>query len=229
MKQQLPLGLQFHSPTRLEDYIAGDNLQVLCLLEQQLMPGGESQLYISGAPGSGRSHLLLGQCNAARDLGWTPVYLPCAEIIHLSPEVFDGLEQFPLIVIDDVDRLSAKETWETALFGLFNRAHDRGCRLLFSAATPAAQAGFQLPDLCSRLAWGVTYRLRPLNDQQRQSLLIQLAARRGLDMPKEVARYLLERHSRDIGELTRLIGRLDRDSLAEQRRLTIPFVRSRVV
>ncbi len=228
MSRQLPLGLELHSPTRLDDYLAGDNRQVLRLLQQQLTPAGEAQLYITGTAGSGRTHLLLGQCNRVREQGWHPAYLPCAEMTGLSPAMLEGLEQYPLIAMDDVDRLAGDMAWETALFGLFNRARDHGCRLLFSAASAAPQAGFQLPDLRSRLAWGITYRLRPLDDTQLQQLLIRLAARRGLEMPKEVARYLVERHSRDIGRLTRLIERLDRDSLAEQRRLTIPFVRSRL-
>ena len=228
MSRQLPLGLELHSPTRLEDYVAGGNHQVLLLLARQLTPEGEPQLYISGPPASGRTHLLLGQCHAARRRGWSPAYLPGAQRHELSPAMLEGLEQYPLIVVDDVDRLAGDAAWERALFGLFNRARDRGCRLLFSAGAAPAQAGFQLPDLRSRLAWGITYRLRPLDDAHRQQLLVQLAARRGLDMPGEVARYLLERHSRDIPELLRLLERLDRDSLAAQRRLTIPFVRERL-
>lgn len=229
MNRQLPLGLELRSPTRLDDYIAAENRQVLDLLQQQLTPEGEAQLYISGSPGSGRSHLLLGQCNAARELGWTLAYLPCQEIIGLSPEVLEGLEQYRLIVVDDVDRLAGNAAWEAALFGLFNRARDRDSRLLFSAEEAAPRAGFTLPDLRSRLAWGITYRIKPLDDEHRQLLLTQFAARRGLDMSSEVARYLLDRYSRDTGQLLQLIERLDHDSLAEQRRLTIPFVRSRLM
>jgi len=228
MTLQLPLGLELRSPTRLEDYVAGENQQLLQLLQEQFTSAGEAQLYVSGAPGSGRSHLLLGQCNAARDLGWTLAYLPCKEIDDLSADILQGLEQFQLIAIDDVDRLAGRGEWESALFGLFNRARERGSRLLFSAEHAAARAGFALPDLRTRLAWGITYRLKPLDDQQRQALLIQLSERRGLEMSDEVARYLLERHSRDIHRLLELIERLDHDSLAEQRRLTIPFVRTRL-
>lgn len=226
--EQLPLGLEVRSPSRLDDYIAGDNEPLLQLMRQQLRPDGETQLYIHGPRGCGRTHLLLGQCNAARALGWSPAYLPAADLVSLSPGLLEGMEQAPLIAVDDVDRLAGNKDWEQALFGLFNRARERGGRLLFSADRAPAAAGFSLPDLSSRLAWGINYRIKPLRDAQRELLLIRIARRRGLDMPTEVARYLLQRHSRDVPELARLIERLDRDSLAEQRRLTIPFVRTRL-
>ena len=47
----------------------------------------------------------------------------------------------------------------------------------------------------------------------------------GLKLPEDVARYLLDRTSRHSGDLVETIARLDRASLAEKRRLTIPFVR----
>ncbi len=225
MNPQLPLRLELPATSRLADFIAGPNAQVLDLLAQQRARQGERLLYISGESQSGRSHLLLGQCNALREAGDNPLYLPCREIVALSPGLFEGLEQYALIAFDDVDCLAGRDDWEQALFHLFNRAAPRGTRLLFSAGAAATRAGFRLPDLRSRLAWGITYRLRPLDDEQRQTLLRTLAARRGLEMPPEVARYLLERHSRAIGELERLVARLDRASLRAQRRLTIPFVR----
>jgi DnaA family protein len=228
MNPQLPLALELPNPTRLSDFIAGPNAQILELLAQQRTGDGERLLYLSGEPGSGRTHLLLGQCNATQQQGDTSLYLPARELLELTPGLLDGLERYALIAFDDVDYLAGRPDWEQALFHLFNRAADRGARLLFSARVSAAQAGFRLPDLSTRLAWGITYRLRPLADAHRQALLITLAARRGLDMPPEVARYILERHSRAIGALQDLVKRLDRASLKEQRRLTIPFVREQL-
>jgi len=44
-------------------------------------------------------------------------------------------------------------------------------------------------------------------------------------MTEDVAQYLLRHHSRDIVELIALLQKLDKASMAAQRRLTIPFVR----
>ena len=225
---QLPLGLQLRVPTRLDDFVFGANAPLRDLLQQQLQRTGEPLILVHGEPGSGRTHLLLGQCSAARQAGLQVAYLPCSELGGLAPEMLEGLENLDLVAIDDVHRLARHGAWETALFNLFNRARAGHCRLLISAAASAAHLDFALPDLRSRLAWGVTYRLQPLNDRQREALLQNLARRRGLSMPAEVARYLVERHARDTRSLVRLIERLDHDSLAEQRRLSIPFVRTRL-
>ena len=228
MTGQLPLGLQLRTPARLDDFVYGDDSPLLELLRQQLQDNGEPLIYLHGEHGSGRSHLLMGQCGRAEQQGMTVAYLPCGDADQLSPQMLEGLERLDLVAIDDVELLAGRPDWEAALFNLFNRARDAGCRLLISASTPATRLPLALPDLRSRLAWGVSYRLKPLNDAQRCQLLENLAQRRGLQMPAEVARYLVQRHSRDTHALARLIDRLDHDSLAEQRRLSIPFVRTRL-
>jgi len=228
MSQQLPLELQLQSPSQLDSFVAGNNQTLLGLLKQQLSPQGEPLIFISGEYGSGRSHLLMGQCTSVQQAGFQAAYLPCADIVPLAPEMLDGLDQLDLIAIDDVQLLASLDHWEDALFALFNRARDRGCRLLISADAAPGNIPFKLPDLQSRLSWGGNYQLQPLDDASRQQLLCSLAQRRGLTMSSEVARYLLDRYSRDSHSMKELIDRLDQASLTEQRPLTIPFVREQL-
>jgi DnaA family protein len=82
-----------------------------------------------------------------------------------------------------------------------------------------------MPDLLSRLSWGASYRLHPLNDEERRKLLKQLSQERGMEMNTDVADYLLRRYSRDIKALVALIDDLDRRSLSAKQKLTIPFLR----
>jgi DnaA family protein len=49
---------------------------------------------------------------------------------------------------------------------------------------------------------------------------------RGLELPDETAQFLLRRFPRDLPTLFALFDTLDTASLIEQRRLTIPFVKS---
>jgi DnaA family protein len=97
---------------------------------------------------------------------------------------------------------------------------------LLAARTAAAAAGFALPDLASRAAGAIAYRLQPLADDDRVSALLGHAAARGLELERSAAEYLLHRVNRDMAELGRWLDRLDRASLIEQRKLTIPFIRS---
>jgi DnaA family protein len=88
------------------------------------------------------------------------------------------------------------------------------------------QSGFGLADLASRLGWGVTYSLKPLGEDDVLKALTSRAAARGLELPEETAQFLLRRFPRDLSSLFVLLDALDVASLVEQRRLTIPFVKS---
>ena len=219
MTQQLPLALTLRHAPHLEDFVVGRNEAVIDALHRALDGSGERVVFLTGPPDSGRSHLLMGQCNAAQARGLQPAYVPLAQHPDLDPAMLDGLEGLDLIAIDDVQCAAAELPWEQALFALFNRCLDRDTRLLFSGDRGPAALPLRLPDLRSRLASGLTLALKPLDDRGR------LAARHALTLPDEVARYVLTRSSRDPGNLIEIIQRLDRASLAEQRRLTIPFVR----
>ncbi|HWS78077.1 MAG TPA: DnaA regulatory inactivator Hda, partial [Thermomonas sp.] len=56
-------------------------------------------------------------------------------------------------------------------------------------------------------------------------VLRQRAASRGLAFDEAALEWLLRRCSRDLSDLASLFERLDRASLAAQRRLTVPFLR----
>ena len=86
MSRQLPLGLQLRYPTRLDDFVHGDGSPLPGLLQTQLGADGEPLIFLHGEPGSGRTHLLMGQCTAAQQQGLAVAYLPCTDIQDLAPE-----------------------------------------------------------------------------------------------------------------------------------------------
>jgi DnaA family protein len=64
-----------------------------------------------------------------------------------------------------------------------------------------------------------------LSDEDKQQALQMRARARGLELGDEVAQYIIQRLPRDTNELFWQLQRLDHASLAEQRKLTIPFVK----
>jgi DnaA family protein len=225
MSRQLPLSLGLQHAPSLDDFVVGRNQTLIEVLRHSLDPTGEPVLYLFGPSGCGRSHLLLGQCAQAEQRGLRCAYLALNDHAKLAPGILDGLETLDLLAFDDIQLIAGDSDWEEALFALFNRCRDRATRMLFSADCGPAASPIQLPDLRSRLAWGLSLSIQPLDDQGRLELLQSLATRRALSLPSDVARYLLERTSRNPSDLVDTISRLDHASLAEQRRLTIPFVR----
>lgn len=223
---QLPLSIGIRDDARFANFHCGPNEHIVHALQQQWTTHGEPYLYVWGKSGVGCSHLLQAACHYAEGLGHHSIYLPLDELQHYGVETLDGMEQIPLVALDRIDAVAGHADWEQALFHLFNRIRDRQGHLLIAAQAAPNHIGVTLPDLCSRLSWGVVYGMTELDDVEKAKALQLRARRRGLDMTDEVARYVLTRGPREMQALFDLLERLDVASLSAQRKLTIPFVKS---
>lgn len=220
---QLSLSMWLRESATFANYVSGGNAQSVTALQQACAGGSERFIYLWGGDGVGKSHLLQGACHAAAEQG--SVYLPLSEP-GLAPEMLEGLEQMAVVAVDDLDAIAGQREWETALFHLYNRIRDQGHGvLLIAASQPLAGVALTLPDLRSRLAWGLVFQLHTLSDGEKLAALQQRAHQRGFELSEEVGRYLLRHYQRDMSALFELLELLDQRSLAQQRRLTIPFVK----
>jgi len=222
---QLPLGLALRESARFDCFIGGTNSEPVAALQQAATGAGESFVYLAGADGMGKTHLLQAACRCAADAGRSSTFLPLGERAQLSPDMLAGLEQVDLVCLDDIHAIAGNAAWERGVFDLFNRVRDAGTTLLVAGRHRPDRAGFALADLASRLTWGVTYVLQPLSDAEVLAALTCRARSRGLELPAETARYLIKRLPRDLPSVFDLLDRLDEASMVEQRRLTVPFVK----
>lgn len=223
---QLPLGLALRDSARFASFFPGPNTEAVRCLQLAAAGEGEALVFLYAAAGLGKTHLLQAACHAAARREQAAAYLPLHEFQILSPDLFEGMEELRLVCVDDVEAIAGLPEWETGLFHLFNRLRESGSRLLVAASDRADRIGLQLPDLVSRLGWGVTYTLSPLDEASVQAALQHRAQGRGLELPEATAAFLLKRIPRDLPSVFDLLDRLDEASMVAQRRLTIPFVRS---
>ncbi|MET0281817.1 MAG: DnaA regulatory inactivator Hda [Steroidobacteraceae bacterium] len=219
--KQLPLGVRPHDRAVFASFLPGPNAEAFAAVRQFAGSPEPALLYLHGALGTGRSHLLQAACAAAAGAG----YFPLGDMRALGPAVLEGVANLPLAALDDVDAVAGEGSWERQLFGLYNDCQASGCRLLVAASRPAAELPLALPDLRSRLAAMPHYALRPLDDQQQRAAIAVRAAQRGIELNDETLQYLQNRFTRDMMGLTALLDRLDLASLQEQRRVTLPFIR----
>lgn len=223
---QLPLGFEPGELFTFDSFVAGNNSVAVGLAQQAALGQGENQLYFWGEAGLGKSHLLQASCNLAAKNRNTVCYLTQTEIFNQSAEMFDGLEQIDLICLDDIETWLISETWERALFDLINRVRENSKRLMMASARPPDEAFVNLPDLRSRLAWGPVFQLQQLSDKEKNQALRYRARQSGLELPENVADYLMQRYQRDMSGLFQRLAVLDKAAMATQRRLTIPLIKS---
>ena len=225
---QLPLGVRLRDDATFANYYPGANPVALGYVERLCEADAgwaENLIYLWGAPGVGRSHLLQAACLRFEQRGEQAVYLPLAELAEHGPSLLEGLEQCALVCLDDLQAVVGRADWEEALFHLFNRLRDAGCCLLLAADAAPRELGVELADLRSRLSLALVFQLQLLSDEDKLRALQLRASRRGLQLPDDVARFILTRGSRSMSDLFALLERLDQASLQAQRKLTIPFLK----
>lgn len=228
---QLALSVQLPDDEVFDSYLSDSNNAVVSQLSffvKNSMNNDKNQpnsFYLFGLTGVGKSHLLHASSTYASQLGKTSVCLSCAELLQLSVEVLDGLEQINFICLDDIQLIANNRLWQQAIFDLFNRVLEQNNNLLISGNQSAAQLGLTLPDLTSRLSWGLTEQLKPLSDIEKITALQFRASKRGLMLSDDAGNFLLNRLSRSMANLINSLDVLDKASIREQRKITIPFIK----
>ncbi len=216
--KQLALPVRLRAEAVFNSFSAGPNGEVLAALRS----ADSAPMWLWGAPGSGKTHLLQAACAAAGSAA--AAYFPMGTP-DLPPEALQGFASRGVLCIDDMEAIAGELRWEQALFQLFNEALELRSRLIFAAAAPPTALPWGLRDWRSRATACIVYQLRELDDEARIEALRLRALQRGLQLPPETADYLLRRMPRDLASLLGLLDDLDEASLAAQRRLTIPFIR----
>lgn len=231
---QLTLGLSLKDEATFDNFYPGKNLELITELKKTIGDEKNSEriIYLYGTRGQGCSHLLQASCHYAKQHHLSSVYLPIADLLSvknpgrmITPEVLNGLESLSIVCLDDLHAIAGHARWEEAIFHLYNRIYDAGGKIIIAAHDLPKHTRLGLPDLVSRLSWGMVYQLHPLADEEKLVVLMMRAHRRGISLSEEVGKYILTHCPRHMGTLFAALDALDKASLAAQRRLTIPFVK----
>lgn len=226
MDQQLTLDVRLRDTCSLENFLPDSNRELVKIV-QRIAEGDTDtrMLCVWGPEGSGKTHLLQAACRRVHERENPAVYIPLRDHAQLSPEVLEGLARCMLVCLDDIDAIAGSQEWERAIMVLYEELGESTV-LVVAARNNAQSCGLVLADLATRLASGLAYSLAPLDDEGKLKAVKARAKARGLDLADEVGRYVLNRFPRDTHALFALLDRLDKGSLAEQRRITIPFIKS---
>lgn len=224
---QLALAVQLPDDETFASFYPGDNAQLITALKNAALGQGDELLYFWGQAGSGRSHLLHAACaELDDDMGEMAAYISLDAYASMSPRILEGMEHQALVCLDNLDAIAGQREWEHGIFNFFNRCRERAnCSLVISANHAPRHLGLTLPDLASRLDWGVAYQLKPLDDEGKLSALQLRSELRGFKLPTDVGRFLLSRLSRDMSTLLAALDLLDNASFQAKRKISIAFAK----
>lgn len=224
---QLALGVKLRDDARFDNFHGDRNAAAAARLRDVCdQPSPVPVVAVCGDADTGKSHLLQAVCHLAERHERSAVCVSVEELLPFGPEALAGLENQTVICLDDLDLIAGLESWEEAIFHLYNRVNDSGSLMVVSLSEVPGELPFLLPDLVSRLRHGLTIQLGINRDDDRLRILMARAEQRGLFLGDDVAVYILRRAPRKLADLLAILDRLDENSLRAQRRLTIPFVKS---
>ncbi len=225
MPIQQTLALNWHGlPHAFETFRVGQNTIIYQILLQWLQQSSSfTSLYVWGEHGCGKTHLLQAACRHVSERGGLSAYLPLSELLALSTDVLEGLENMDLVCLDDLQSISHIDSWEHAIFSLYNTLKDNNIPLLLAANLPPAQLNV-LADLISRFSSGGVYHLETLSDIEQCALLQAYAAELGLILPDTLAHYFINKN-KNLKITIDWLDQLDGLASGKKRKLSLHFVK----
>jgi DnaA family protein len=222
---QLPLPLSFDKRFSLQNYFADNGDFVVQQLTALFDETGEALVGLWGGVDSGKTHLLNACAHYARHCGIQFHLFDAAQLLEAEVQSFSDFPEGSVLGLDNLDLLAGNRDWEEQFYHLINRVKAGELRFVFSLSRNPRDIGFRLPDLKSRLMWGLLIALKTPDDEQLAELISKRAQLLGLEVSRDVSNYLLNHFSRKLSDQMQLLYRLDHAALSKKRKITIPFIR----
>ncbi len=189
-------------------------------------------LFLYGGVGLGKTHLM-------HAVAWhVRTHAPERKVIYLSAEMFmyqfiralrfkstmDFKELFrsvDLLMVDDVQFISGKESTQEEFFHTFNALVDQNRQIVISADKSPSDLEKLEERMRSRLGWGLVADLHPTTYELRLGILQSKAERAGLEIPHKVLELLAHKITSNIRELEGALNRITANMQLVGRSITL--------
>ena len=215
---QLGLPISLNTSMLLESFVA--NQELLRSINQLFLDENSSEVFIYGASGQGKTHILQGAVLKALEMDKNAVYIDCSE--SFPEHILDLVNQLDFISFDNVHLISSKN--QEVFFDLYNRARQTQVFILVGADSLPSDLEV-MRDIKTRLSLAAVYKLEELNDELIMSVIDSQMSQRNLSVNSNVYEYLFKNYSRDLKLLLSTLNDLDKASLQSKKPISIPFVK----
>lgn len=179
----------------------------LPLLAAKELASHEKALYnpfiICGPPASGKTHLLRAIGNElAKIFDFTEIYLgSIKDIAAIYTNTYNndytrgrrGFLQFKCLLIDDLQQIGDHPVLQEELVEVFNHFHDTKRHMVFCCTGRVADYDFLIPELKSRLEWGLINTLKEPDLDVRLKCIATMCKEKRVKLSKEQVLTLAQR------------------------------------
>ena len=206
----------------LEDFVVGPSNQLAFAMAQNIV--GQSKvsfnpLFMHGACGLGKTHLLQGICNAAKKSQ------PQAKCIYISGEEFTNqfimalksnrvanfrqrFRQVDVLAIDDIHFLANKRATQEEFLHTFNSIETQGKQVILASDTHPKLLGSVIESLISRFLAGMVVKIESPDYQTRLDILQKRCEVLNISVDRAVLEYAARHVRGNVRELEGALLRL---------------------
>jgi chromosomal replication initiator protein len=197
----------------LESFIVGPSNRLAHAAAEAVGDGGDSTynpLFIHGAVGLGKTHLLHAIAHRLRRHGKTFLYVSAEQFTNefisairerRTQEFRAKYRPVQVLLMDDIQFLSGKEGSQEAFFHTFNALHDSNRQIVLTSDRQAGALPLIDERLRSRLQWGLTADIGAPDLETRLAILAQHASAAPVPVPNEVIELIAQRLPSNIRAL----------------------------
>ncbi|MEG0751723.1 MAG: chromosomal replication initiator protein DnaA [Oscillospiraceae bacterium] len=177
-------------------------------------------LFIYGAPGLGKTHLLLAIKNELA------IKHPELAVLYIGGEQFtneliagisagntepfhEKYRSVDVLLVDDVQFIGGKEATQEEFFHTFNTLHNAHKQIVLSSDRPPKEIKSLEERLRTRFEWGLLADVQPPDVETRISIIYRKAEQLGLELHSEVAEYIAANVKSDVRQLEGAVKKLN--------------------
>ncbi len=186
--------------------VSGIDLNTRSPSEAELELSVYNPIYLHGANGSGKTHLLLATAHALINRGLKVIYARTETFTHHVVSAIRSGEMtifrqayrnIDVLILDDVHYFSRKGATQEELFHTFNTLHLAGKQIILAANCPPSGLEMIEPRLVSRFEWGLVLPMATLDIDHLKLMIEKKALALNFPLHAKVCDFLISTFSKN--------------------------------
>lgn len=162
-------------------------------------PGNHNPLYLFGATGTGKTHLLMAIADQFQKNGKTAQYLSCQQFCDemicaikagTNAEFQKKYYEADIILMDGLQYIAGKETTQAELVAILDKRVSDHKQTVFAGSIPPSQISLWNSEISSCLTGGLCIEMQAPNYEETAQIVANKLKEHGMDWPMEACQYV---------------------------------------